>query len=79
MASKFRGHFYIYTKLIMKSLKKIRDILSVVWGISIVARIVSKTTNLFEIPKWSGVAILINIFLVILLSVFIYFKKKIKK
>ena len=60
----------------MKRLKSIRDYLTVVWGISFIARIISKTTNLFEIPKWFGSIIIATILIVIGLSIFIYVIEK---
>lgn len=60
----------------MKKLKIIRDIFTVIWGISLVARIISKTTNLFEIPKGIGYIIFISVLISIGLSIFIYIKEK---
>ena len=60
----------------MKKLKIIRDIFTAIWGISIVARIISKTTNLFEIPKGVGYIIFISVLISIGLSIFIYIKEK---
>ena len=60
----------------MKKLKIIRDIFTVIWGISLVARIISKTTNLFEIPKGVGYIIFISVLISIGLSIFIYIKEK---
>jgi len=60
----------------MKKLKEIRDVLGVIWGISIIARIVAKATDLYVMPKWSGYLITGIIFTVILLSIYIYFKEK---
>ena len=60
----------------MKKLKSIRDYLTVVWGISFIARIISKTTNLFEIPQWVGHLIIVAIIIVIGLSILIYVIEK---
>jgi len=60
----------------MKKLKSIRDYLTVVWGISFIARIISKTTNLFEIPKLIGQLIIVAIIIVIGLSILIYVIEK---
>ena len=60
----------------MKKLKSIRDYLTVVWVISFIARIISKTTNLFEIPKFIGHLIIATIVIVIGLSIFIYVVEK---
>ena len=60
----------------MKKLKSIRDYLTVVWVISFIARIISKTTNLFEILKLIGHLIIATIVLVIGLSIFIYVIEK---
>lgn len=60
----------------MKKLKEIRDVLSVVWGISIVVRFVGKLTDLYVMPKWSGYVILGIVFTVAILSAYIYFKEK---
>ena len=62
----------------MKKLKDLRDILAGIWGISIIARIVSKLTNLYVMPKWSGVLIAGIILIVIILSIYIYYKEKYK-
>ena len=59
----------------MKKLKDLRDILAVIWGIGIVARIVSKLTNLYVMPKWSGILIAGIILIVIILSLYIHFKE----
>ena len=59
----------------MKKLKDLRDILAVIWGISIVARVVSKLTNLYVMPKWSGILIAGIILIVIILSLYIHFKE----
>ena len=63
----------------MKKLKNLRDILAGFWGISIVARIISKLTNLYVMPKWSGYIIVGIILMVIVLSIYIYFKEKKQK
>jgi|TARA_B100001094_G_scaffold98542_1_gene94753 hypothetical protein len=60
----------------VKKLKEIRDVLSVVWGISIVVRFVGKLTDLYVMPKWSGYVILGIVFTVAILSAYIYFKEK---
>jgi len=60
----------------MKKLKAVKNILGAIWGISIVARIFGKLTNLYEIPKWSGYLIISTIFLYFILSIFIYFKER---
>lgn len=60
----------------MKKLKTIRDVLGGIWAISIVLRILSKITNLYELPKWSGYVITSTIVLFIILSLSIYFKEK---
>lgn len=60
----------------MKKLKTIRDVLGGIWAISIVLRIISKITNLYELPKWSGYVITSTIVLFIILSLSIYFKEK---
>jgi uncharacterized membrane protein YhdT len=54
----------------MKKLKSIRDYLAVVWVISFVARIISKTTHLFEIPKWFGYLIIATVLIVICQSLY---------
>ena len=59
----------------MKKLKDLRDILAVIWGISIVARIVSKSTKLYVMPKWSGILIAGIILIVIILSLYIHLKE----
>ena len=63
----------------MKKLKEIRDVLSVIWGISIVVRVVGKVTDLYVMPKWSGDMIIGIIFTVAILSGYIYFKEKKKR
>ena len=63
----------------MKSLKNARDVLGLIWGISIIVRIISKATNLYVIPKWSGYLIFGAISLYIVLSLYIYFKEKTNK
>ena len=60
----------------MKKLKSIRDYLTVVWVISFIVRIISKTTNLFEIAKLIGHLIIAAIVIVIGLSIFIYVIEK---
>ena len=55
----------------MKKLKEIRDVLGVIWGISIISRIVAKATDLYVMPKWSGYLITGIIFTVILLSIYL--------
>jgi Mg2+ and Co2+ transporter CorA len=60
----------------LKKLKEIRDVLGVIWGISIVVRIVAKVTDLYVMPKWSGYLIIGIIFTVVVLSLYIYFKQK---
>ena len=60
----------------MKKLKEIRDVLGVIWGMSIIARIVGKVTDLYVMPKWSGYVIIGIIFTFIILSIYIYFKEK---
>ena len=60
----------------MKKLKSIRDYLTLVWVISFIARIISKTTNLFEIPKLIGHLIIVAIIIVIGLSILIYVIEK---
>ena len=60
----------------MKKLKTIRNVLGGIWAISIVLRILSKITNLYELPKWSGYVITSTIVLFIILSLSIYFKEK---
>ena len=59
----------------MKKLKNLRDILAGIWGISIVARIVSKLNNLYVMPKWSSVLTAGIILIVIMLSLYIHFKE----
>ena len=59
----------------MKKLKNLRDILAGIWGISIVARIVSKLSNLYVMPKWSRVLTAGIILIVIMLSLHIHFKE----
>ena len=59
----------------MKKLKNLRDILAGFWGISIVARIVSKLSNLYVMPKWSSVLTAGIILIVIMLSLHIHFKE----
>ena len=59
----------------MKKLKNLRDILAGIWGISIVARIVSKLSNLYVMPKWSSVLTAGIILIVIMLSLYIHFKE----
>ena len=59
----------------VKKLKDIRDILAGIWGISIVARIVSKLTNLYVMPIWTGVLTAGIILIVIILSLYIHFKE----
>ena len=59
----------------VKKLKDLRDILAGIWGISIVARIVSKLTNLYEMPIWTGVLTAGIILIVIILSLYIHFKE----
>ena len=59
----------------MKKLKDLRDILAGIWGISIVARIVSKLTKLYVMPKWSSVLTAGIILIVIMLSLYIHFKE----
>ena len=46
----------------MKKLKEIRDVLGVIWGISIVVRVIGKVTDLYVMPKWSGYMIMGIIF-----------------
>tara|TARA_B000000477_G_scaffold110441_1_gene103937 strand:+ start:2159 stop:2347 length:189 start_codon:yes stop_codon:yes gene_type:complete len=60
----------------MKKLKEIRDVLGVIWGMSIIARIVGKVTDLYVMPKWSSYVIIGIIFTFIILSIYIYFKEK---
>ncbi len=60
----------------MKKLKEIRDVLAVIWGISIVVRVVGKVTDLYVMPKWSGYMIMGIIFTVAILSAYIFFKEK---
>ena len=59
----------------VKKLKDLRDILAGIWGISIVARIVSKLTKLYVMPKWSSVLTAGIILIVIILSLYIHFKE----
>ena len=59
----------------VKKLKDLRDILAGIWGISIVARIVSKLTNLYVMPIWTGVLTAGIILIVIILSLYIHFKE----
>ena len=59
----------------VKKLKDLRDILAGIWGISIVARIVSKLTSLYEMPIWTGVLTAGIILIVIILSLYIHFKE----
>lgn len=63
----------------MESLKDFRDVLGVIWGISIIVRIISKVTNLYVMPKWSGYLIFGAISLYIVLSLYVYFKEKTNK
>jgi hypothetical protein len=63
----------------MKSLKNARDVLGVIWGISIIVRIIGKVTNLYVIPKWSGYLIFGAVSLYIVLSLYIYLKEKTNK
>jgi len=67
--SLFIGFFYFRC---MKKLKSIRDYLTVVWIISFVARIISKTTHLFEMPTWVVYFTIATILIVIFLSIVIY-------
>ncbi len=60
----------------MKKLKEIRDVLGVIWGMSIIVRIVGKVTDLYVMPKWSSYVIIGIIFTFIILSIYIYFKEK---
>ncbi|MAP99632.1 MAG: hypothetical protein CMC51_02325 [Flavobacteriaceae bacterium] len=60
----------------MKKLKEIRDVLGVIWGISIVVRVIGKVTDLYVMPKWSGYMIMGIIFAFAILSAYIYFKEK---
>ena len=60
----------------MKKLKEIRGVLGVIWGISIVVRVVGKVTDLYVMPKWSGDMIMGIIFAFAILSAYIYFKEK---
>ena len=60
----------------MNKLKDARDVLGAIWIISIVVRIISKVTNLYAMPKWSGDIIMGIIFTVAILSAYIYFKEK---
>ena len=60
----------------MKKLKEIRDVLGVIWGISIVVRVIGKLTDLYVMPKWSGYMIMGIIFAFAILSAYIYFKEK---
>ena len=60
----------------MKKLKVIRDVLGVIWGTSIVVRIVGKVADLYVMPKWSGYMITGIIFTFAILSAYIYFKEK---
>tara|TARA_B100001758_G_scaffold101723_1_gene87070 strand:+ start:366 stop:566 length:201 start_codon:yes stop_codon:yes gene_type:complete len=60
----------------MKNLKDIRDVLGAIWIISIVARIISKVTDIYEMPQWSEYVIAGIIFLVISLSLYIHLKEK---
>ena len=60
----------------MKKLKEIRDVLGVIWGISIVVRVIGKVTDLYVMPKWSGYMIMGIIFAFAVLSAYIYFKEK---
>ena len=60
----------------MNKLKDARDILGAIWIISIVVRIISKVTDLYVMPKWSGDMIMGIIFAFAILSAYIYFKEK---
>ena len=59
----------------MKKLKKIRDILGVIWGISIIVRVVGKLTDLYVMPTWSAYSIMGITFTFIILSLYIHFKE----
>ena len=56
----------------MKKLKEIRDVLGVIWGISIVVRVIGKVTDLYVMPKWSGYMIMGIIFAFAILSCLLY-------
>ena len=56
----------------MKKLKEIRDVLVVIWGISIVVRVVGKVTDLYVMPKWSANMIMGIIFTFAILSAYIF-------
>ena len=71
-----RGSKTALLNFTMKKLKTIKNILGVLWGVSIVVRIFGKLTGLYEIPKWSGYLIIATIFLYIVLSLYFYFKEK---
>ena len=60
----------------MKKLKSLRAPLAIIWFISIVARIISKTTDLFEIATWFMQITVFIIFTVIGLSIFIYVNER---
>ena len=60
----------------MNKLKDARDVLGAIWIISIVVRIISKVTDLYEMPQWSGYVIVGVVFLVIALSLYIHLKEK---
>ena len=63
----------------MNKLKDARDVLGAIWIISIVVRIISKVTDLYVMPKWSGYMIIAIIFAFAILSAYFYFKEKKKR
>ena len=63
----------------MKTVENIRDILLGIWCISIIIRLFSKFTDLYEMPEWYGYFRAGIIFIVLILSLYIYIRKKKKK
>ena len=60
----------------MKIVENIRDILAGIFCISIIIRIFSKFTDLYEMPEWDGYFRAGIIFIVLILSLYIYIRKK---
>ena len=60
----------------MDQLKLIRDYLGVIWGLSLLFRIVGKITGIYEIPDWFKFFVFATIAVIVVLSVIIYFNKK---
>ena len=63
----------------MKIVENIRDILAGIFCISIIIRIFSKITDLYEMPEWDGYFRVGIIIIVLILSLYIYIRKKKKK